>query len=143
MSLELVPPDSPVSGAEAPTSPLVCSWTSRGLDAGWVRVAGVLNLATAPTLVRALREPALQTRLVVLDLRDLGFMDCSGVQAIVNASRRARQAGHRLVVMRGSPDVNRVFALTGSSYDIEIADLQLVQPRVQAPAGPAGHDPAA
>jgi anti-sigma B factor antagonist len=143
MSLELVPPDSLSRGTDALPPPFVCSWTSGGLDAGWVRVAGALDIATAPQLERALREPQLQTHLVVLDLHDLAFMDCAGVHAIVNATRRARKAGHRLVLLRGCPNVNRLFALTGSSDAVEIADLRLVEPRAQAPAQLAWDDPAA
>jgi hypothetical protein len=45
------------------------------------------------------------------------------VHAIVNASLRARQVGHRLVLLRGGLDVDRVFTLTGSSDDVEIVDL--------------------
>ena len=43
----------------------------------------------------------MQAQLVVLDLRELAFMDSSGVHAIVNASIRARQVGRRLVLLRG------------------------------------------
>jgi anti-sigma B factor antagonist len=102
-----------------------CSWTCGGLDAGWVHLAGVLDIASAPQLAKTLREPALQTHLVVLDLRQLVFMDSSGVHAIVDASIRARKLGHRLVLVHGSPDINRMWALTGSSDDVEIGDIAL------------------
>ena len=61
-------------------------------------------------------------------------MDCSGAHAIVNASISARQLGGRLVLLRGPPNVDRVFTLTGSSDAVEIADLELdpAAPRVQA-----------
>ncbi|MGZ4232886.1 MAG: STAS domain-containing protein [Solirubrobacteraceae bacterium] len=42
-------------------------------------------------------------------------MDSCGVHAIVDASIRARQVGHRLVVLRSPRDVYRLFALTGNS----------------------------
>jgi hypothetical protein len=58
--------------------------------------------------------------LVVLDLRELAFIDAAGVRTIVNAGIRARQAGRRLVLLRGLPNVDRVFTLAGSSGDIEI-----------------------
>jgi anti-sigma B factor antagonist len=110
----------------------VCSWSCGGLDAGWVHVAGALDIASAPELERTLLEPELQTHLVVLDLRGLAFMDSSGVHAIVDASIRARDAGRRLVLVHGSADVNRVFTLTGSSDKIEIGDIALVAQPVQA-----------
>ena len=65
---------------------LVDGWrTGRGLGPRRRRA----GLATSPQLERTLDESA--ARLVVLDMRDLGFMDCSGVHAIVEASHRARE----------------------------------------------------
>jgi anti-sigma B factor antagonist len=101
------------------------SWTNGGLDAARVRVAGELDIATAPQLERTLREAQLQARLVVLDLCDLAFMDSSGLHAIVDASIRARQVGRRLVVLRGPRNIDRIFTLTGSS-DVEFGDVKLV-----------------
>jgi anti-anti-sigma factor len=123
-------PDSIAARADA-LRPFVCSWTSGGLEAGWVHVAGALDVATMPQLERALREPGLQTRLVVLDMRELAFLDAAGAHAIVDASVRARAAGNRLVVLRGSPDVDRLFGLTGSADDVEIGDLGSFEPSVQ------------
>ena len=114
-------PDSIASRA-ATLRPFVCSSTGGGLDAAWVHVAGALDLATSPQLERTLEESA--ARLVVLDMRDLGFMDGSGVRAIVDASRRAREEGRRLILLRGSPNVDRVFALTHNADDVEIGDIE-------------------
>jgi anti-sigma B factor antagonist len=109
-----------------------CSWTDGGLDGAWVRLAGELDVATTPRLERVLREPRLQVRLIVLDLRDLAFMDSSGVHAIVDASVRARQVGHRMLLLRGRPGVDRVFTLTGSSEDVGNGDIHAVEPSVEA-----------
>ena len=54
------------------------------------------------------------------------------MHAIVNASIRARKAGHRLVLVHGSPDINRLFTMTGSSDDVEIADANPVKLTSQA-----------
>jgi anti-anti-sigma factor len=59
--------------------------------------------ARADALEESLRES--HARLVVLDLRDLGFMDSSGVHTIVNASAVARRESRRPVLVRGIPDV--------------------------------------
>ena len=107
-----------------------CTTTHGGLDAAWVNVVGELDLATAPELARTLHEAQQLAHLTVLDLRELAFMDCSGVHAIVDASVRARKAGRRLVLVRGRPDVYRMFALTGSTADVDIGDLEPVQPPV-------------
>ena len=115
--------------ARPPASGFSC--TDRGLDASWVHLAGELDIATTPQLVRTLREAQLRAHLVVLDLRKLAFMDCTGVHAIVNASIRARRVGRRLILMRGPPNVDRLFRLTGTSDQVEIGDVGLVEPHVQ------------
>ena len=97
-----------------------------------MRVVGELDIATTPQLERTLREAQLEARLVVLDLRELLFIDSSGVHAIVNAGIRARQAARRLLVLRGPPNVDRVFTLAGRRDDVEIHDLDPVEPLVHA-----------
>ena len=109
-----------------------CTATHGGLDAAWINVVGELDIATAPELERTLRESQQLAHLTVLDLRELAFMDCAGVHAIVDASLRARKGGCRLVVVRGRPDVYRMFTLTGSSGDVDIGDLDPVQAPVSA-----------
>jgi anti-sigma B factor antagonist len=110
-----------------PRPAFTCSSSGGGAEAAWVRVAGQLDMATVPQLERTLSETRLEARLTVLDLRDLAFMDCSGLHAVVDASTRARQAGCRLLVLRGAPSVDRLFTLTGSSERIEFGDLQLIE----------------
>ena len=92
-------------------------------DAAWVRVTGELDLATAPQLELPLRKAQLRARLVVLDLRQLTFMDCAGMHVVVAASNHARQAGAHLVLVRGPSTVDRLFTLTGTSDVLEIVDL--------------------
>jgi anti-anti-sigma factor len=115
-----------------------CWWSDGGLDAAWVHLGGELDAATAPQLEHALDEPDLQARLVVLDLRELAFIDAAGVRTIVDASIRARQAGRRVVLLRGLPNIDRMFTLAGSSGDIEIG--YVAEPAVEAipPLGEQG-----
>jgi anti-sigma B factor antagonist len=116
-------PASIVALADVPRPMFVCSPANVGAGAGWVHVAGDLDIATTPQLDQTLRDAELQTRLVVLDLRDVGFMDSSGVHAIVDASVRARAVGRRLLLLRGPPHVDRVFALTETSHEVEICGV--------------------
>jgi anti-sigma B factor antagonist len=124
--------DQILARAEARSSPFACTATHGGLDAAWVSVVGELDIATAPELERTLRESQQLAHLTVLDLRELAFMDSAGVHAIVNASVRARQDGRRLVLVRGRPDIYRMFTLTGSTGDVDIADLDPQQPPAPA-----------
>jgi anti-anti-sigma factor len=126
VSYPVVLPDSIAGRAHAVAPPFACFWTKGRLNAAWVQVTGELDIETTPQLERTLREPRAQ--LVVLDLRELAFMDSSGVHAIVNASARARQVGHRLVLLRGPPRVDRIFGLTGNSADVESGYVDPVDP---------------
>ena len=133
MPRRTVSPDSIARRAHALAPPFDCSWTDGGLNAAWVHLAGELDIDTTPRLEWMLRGPHSQARLVVLDMRDLAFMDSTGVHAIVNAGARVRQLGHRLVILRGPPEVDRVFALTGNAAYVEDGDLAPVDPSVQTP----------
>jgi anti-sigma B factor antagonist len=132
MSHSLVPPDPLVAYPNSLTPPFACSCTDGGLDAAWVQVAGELDLASAPELRRMLRESQQKARLVVLDLRELSFIDCAGLDVIVSAAKRARQSGARLVLVRGAADVDRVFTLTSTADDMEIVDLKPGKPPTPA-----------
>jgi anti-sigma B factor antagonist len=109
--------------------PFACTAMHGGLDTAWVHVVGELDIATVPELARTLRESQQRARLVVLDLRELSFIDCSGVHAIVNASLRARAAERKLVLVRGCPDVYRLFRLTESFDDVDLGDSERVPSR--------------
>jgi anti-sigma B factor antagonist len=124
--------DSSVLRSVRESTPFGLTLRDGGLDAAWVRVVGELDIATAPRLEQMLRSAELCARRLVLDLRGVAFTDCSGVHVIVNASIRARQAGRRLVVVRGRSSVDRVFVLTDTAAALEIIDLDTVKPPVQA-----------
>jgi anti-anti-sigma factor len=117
-----VPHPHSIAGRAKALRPFACSSTHGSLNADWVHVAGALDIATTPQLEQTLHE--FHARLVVLDLRDIAFMDCAGVHTIVDASASARRDGRRLVLVRGIPHVNRVFGLTGNADEVEIGEAQ-------------------
>jgi anti-anti-sigma factor len=120
---------------------LDCSCTDGSPDAAWVHAAGELDIATVAQLVQILLVSQLRARLVVLDLRELEFIDSSGVHAIMNASIRARRLGGRLVLLRAPPNVDRMLTLAACSDDVEIGDLNPVEPPPQALLQPAAKNP--
>jgi anti-anti-sigma factor len=91
-----------------------------------------LDIATAPELKQTLRQAEDRARRVVVDLRELTFMDSSGVHAIVDANVRAAVEGRRLVVVRGCSRVDRVLTLAGAGDRLDIVDLEPAEPPVQA-----------
>jgi len=69
-------------------------------DAISVTLSGDLDLATAPRLDDALRLRSRPGGLVVVDLRRLEFIDCAGARLLIEADRRIRRAGGRMLVVR-------------------------------------------
>jgi anti-anti-sigma factor len=100
-----------------------CVPINEGLGATWLRASGELDRASAPRLADALRAARRKQHLVVLDLRELTLIDSAGVCAIVDATFAARREGPRLLLVPAAPLVHRIFALMGSSDDIDVLNL--------------------
>ncbi len=92
------------------------------LDTVRLAVAGELDMATVPALEAMLVQAQAEASLVVLDLRELKFIDSSGLQLVLAADRRARVAGRRLVVVRGRGQIERLFGLLGIDRELELVD---------------------
>ncbi len=101
----------------------MCSWQIGSWDAAWVQVTGELDLATSPQFRQRLVEAQRAVRLVVLDLRELCFIDSSGVHVILDAARDFRRYGGRLLIVRGPAPVDRVLTLTEVGKQVVIFDL--------------------
>jgi anti-sigma B factor antagonist len=86
-------------------------------------VSGELDLATAEVLEANLKEvESSEPDVLVLDLRELEFMDSTGLRAVIAADARARERGGRLVVVRAPEEVDRVFRLTRMDQHLELVD---------------------
>ncbi len=86
------------------------------LDSGAVVLAlsGDFDLQHLYSFEAELRKvEATQTRCIVLDLRQLDFVDSSGIRQLLAARRRAGRACRRLLLVRGGPAIQRVMALAG------------------------------
>lgn len=84
-------------------------------DTASIALHGELDLASAPALESSLNTIEQQTpgRLVI-DLRDLRFMDSTGLRLLLQADARWRERGAQLVLRPGEPAVQRVFDVTGA-----------------------------
>jgi len=90
---------------------------------GVVRLAltGELDSASADRFAHELGEiQEGKPPLLVLDLRELKFLDSTGLGVIVHANDRAEKAGGRLVIVEGPETVRRIFEITGLTDRIEI-----------------------
>ena len=101
-------------------------------EQGTFRIAlrGELDAARAYSFEEEMRRlEARHPKLLVLDLRRLMFMDSAGLGRLLALHRRSRKAGHRLVVVRGSRTVQRLFAITALDTQFEqVSDPATVIP---------------
>ena len=99
--------------------------TIQELEPGAVRFAlrGELDLAHAYTFDEELRSVEdSRPSCIVLDLRRLTFLDSCGLARLLAARRRARRLGHRLLIVRGSAAVQRLFALAAVDEAFEMVN---------------------
>jgi anti-anti-sigma factor len=92
---------------------------------GQIRVAlvGELDIASTPQFEESLEKiEASAPAVLVLDLRKVEFIDSTGLRAVIAADERARSGGRRLVVVRGTAAVERVFSVTQLDQRLEIVD---------------------
>jgi anti-anti-sigma factor len=98
----------------AEVAPLDFETTLSSAGDALIALAGELDLSGAPALdqeIEALAERP-EVERVVIDLRGLEFLDSSGLRVVALAERRLSAAGRRLVLVRGSETVQRVFEIT-------------------------------
>ena len=84
---------------------------------------GELDISTAREFERRLGDlEGAGAPVIVLDLRDLQFMDSTGLRILVAADARARAAGRRLVLVRGTQNVQRLFEITRLADRLDFVD---------------------
>jgi anti-anti-sigma factor len=86
-------------------------------------VTGELDLASAPALEEEL-DKVLNggPGVVVLDLRQLEFIDSTGLSVLVKAHQRAQEADCTFGLVRGGAQVQRLLSLTGLEDRLTVAD---------------------
>ena len=89
-----------------------------------IAIQGELDIATAPQLDAEFeRVGALDgIEFVVVDLRELAFLDSTGLEAIVKFDARSRAAGVEVAVVRGPRAVERLFAVMQLDRRLRIVD---------------------
>jgi anti-sigma B factor antagonist len=91
-----------------------------GTGAVSIRLRGALDLAYAYRFDDELRHAERDaSSCLVLDLRELDFVDSAGMSRILAARRRARRAGRRLVLVRGSSPVQHFLQLAALTEHFE------------------------
>ena len=83
-------------------------------DSTVVVPVGELDLATAPALDQALEDAfGSHSARVVLDLRELEFIDSSGLRSLLIARRRADAAGAHFALVAGDKALERTLQIAG------------------------------
>lgn len=92
-------------------------------DASVLTVCGELDLRTAPELEERLdRAFTSGAELVIADLRQVEFMDSSGLRVLLAAHQRAQDSRRRFALVRGGDQVERVLKLTGVRDILVVVD---------------------
>jgi anti-sigma B factor antagonist len=90
--------------------------------AALVTAVGEIDLAT----VAAVREELLSAEegadTVVLDLREVTFLDTQGISLVVEEQLRLADAETRFVIVRAPPLVQRLFDIAGVSPRLTVVD---------------------
>jgi anti-sigma B factor antagonist len=117
-------------GGETMPYELKLATNKRGL-AAIVHVGGTLDLRGAPEFDREIERLVRgDTKEIIVDLRDVEFMDSIGLRSLVIAHRDALRAGVPLWLVRGGPPVARVLRMTG--LDMTLPLIEELPRRLQA-----------
>src|SRR3954465_1909234 len=85
--------------------------------------SGEIDLWSAPEVKAALADQGSRECPVVLDLREVTFMDSSGLGLIVESNQRARKHGFRFAVaVGGATDVHRILEMSGLTKVLAFVD---------------------
>jgi anti-anti-sigma factor len=88
-----------------------------------IALSGELDLAGAGLLEdELLRVEATDAAQIVMDLRELEFIDSTGVRLVYMADARARSSDGRLTIRRGPSRVHRIFELTDLADRLPFVD---------------------
>jgi anti-anti-sigma factor len=84
---------------------------------------GELDISTAARLEDDLRRvEADGPATLLIDLRQLDFMDSTGLRLVISADDRAREAGRRFAIVQGNEMLQRVLRVTRLDERLEIVE---------------------
>jgi anti-anti-sigma factor len=94
-------------------------------DVRRIALIGEADLAGTPDLEAALNEACTSgSELTVLDLRELTFIDSSGLHALIKGSQMHRARGCELKIIPGPASLQRLFELTGMNDALSFCDAE-------------------
>ena len=114
--------NSTATSAEAPASLEV--EVGRGDDETVLRMRGEVDLSTMARFSAALAEGLAGPGDIVIDLREIAFIDCGGIEALTRAVRQASGGTRRLHIVPGAA-LRDLVALLGGWADVLADDVVL------------------
>jgi len=112
-----------MSPSDPARAPLVVA-VARADDEVVMSLTGELDPHTAPVLREAIDElgPDIGATSLVFDLRNLRFIDSSGLRVVISAHRLMDERGGRLILRSPSATALRILSVTGLADQITIED---------------------
>ena len=96
---------------------------ARNGSSAHIAPCGELDIATTPELEQALADATADAvSEIVLDLRELSFMDSTGLRALAQANMRAEASGVSLSIIRGPRQIERVLEISGLGSLLPLVD---------------------
>lgn len=82
-----------------------------------IALVGELDMGTVAVLEQQLAQyEGNGVKAIMLDLRDLTFIDSSGLRAFLAARNRSASNGHRLILLGASESARHLFEITGIQF---------------------------
>lgn len=122
------PTTEPFAGATVTALPLSPAWffpepepfntfVCRDDASSTLVLQGELDMATLPVFESLLRDvEQASPPAIILDLRQLRFLDCTGLRSFLNAQERIAESGSTLHIVPGPASVQRLFELTQAKF---------------------------
>jgi serine/threonine-protein kinase RsbW len=113
---------------------VTCATTNRD-GKPHVRLRGDLDFLSAPSVRATLYSMAGQPSPggaadpLILDIRDLKYVDSSGISALVSAARQAQAQGRDLRLVGASPHVQSLLSATGVTQFFQVIEGELIPSR--------------
>jgi len=87
-----------------------------------VVVRGEVDLATADAVRADLNGAFERSGNVVLDLREVSFMDTQGLSVVIEAQQASAEAGKQFAITRAPDHVHRLFDMIGLTARLTVLD---------------------
>ncbi len=109
--------------SDRPPSPFSIALSGGGARPLLATVAGDVDIATAGSMADAVLAALADapTPGVVLDFTNVGFMDSSGLRAVLDISRRLEGGTHSLVLLSPNRPVRKLLSLAGLDEHMPVA----------------------